>query len=365
MDVSVSAVRVYGSQDQYGEQPRTGIPDEPLVLADFPVPGHVTAVYLGEIPQWLVEAYRVRKAGGILTLLKAFGGEHRDEETDEVLQRLVASEETRLHCEDWNWYVTLELKKKTCVEDCALAGSKYFWMHPRESLELQEESERSARVHFNRVARSLSFVIGPAFFANVVVEGAFFSAPGRRAFAWPHFRAAGTAQITRPAGALDVERIGLALRDLRELSAEAASCPDTATRWYLAALQETDAWKQFVWCFLALEVLTNKLSARFRTAILGRLDLRSAQGDEPMGLGAEVSTLVPHAERLTLTERFTIMALSLSPDSAGEDLATFKKAKRARDELLHGGWPDPVALPLPAVQQLLAKYLRAASQGRH
>jgi len=88
MDVSVSTIRVYGSQDQYGEQPRTGILDEPFVLADFPAPGHVIAVYLGEIPQWLVEAYRVRRAGGILALLKGFGGEHRDEKTDEVLQRL-------------------------------------------------------------------------------------------------------------------------------------------------------------------------------------------------------------------------------------------------------------------------------------
>lgn len=63
------------------------------------------------------------------------------------------------------------------------------------------------------------------------------------------------------------------------------------------------------------------------------------------------------ADKYRLTDKFLVIAASLSPDTADSDAAEFARVKKVRDEFLHGQDIEP-PFPTAAIQALAKAYLR-------
>ena len=100
-----------------------------------------------------------------------------------------------------------------------------------------------------------------------------------------------------------------------------------------------DNLRAFLPAWAALEIFTHKTFRRYR----------------------------PSKEQRPLLARFTVVAERLSVATAPADVATFKKAKGARDALFHGNEVAEAALPVEDVRRLFWKYVRlhvSEQQGR-
>ena len=64
-------------------------------------------------------------------------------------------------------------------------------------------------------------------------------------------------------------------------------------------------------------------------------------------------------DKYRLTDKFSLLASTISAESAKEDITSFKGFKKVRDELLHGVEIETSRLPLVSIQSLLRRYLFA------
>jgi hypothetical protein len=69
-------------------------------------------------------------------------------------------------------------------------------------------------------------------------------------------------------------------------------------------------------------------------------------------------------DKYHLTDKFTLIASLLCPESTDEDVGIFKRVKGDRDKLAHGQDVYEASLPVQAVQEFVRRYLRPGGSGR-
>lgn len=108
MLVDMHSARVYGSKSRYGDTPRSDPLGGPLLVEDFPSEGRRATFVLGEVPEAVKTASRVRRTLARMAA-RAFGGHQEGEDKQAIAERLFASDEMAFPTESWNWYVTVEI----------------------------------------------------------------------------------------------------------------------------------------------------------------------------------------------------------------------------------------------------------------
>lgn len=101
-----------------------------------------------------------------------------------------------------------------------------------------------------------------------------------------------------------------------------------------------DPLRSFIWAWAALEVFTNKTFGIYLERVQ---DVRK--------------------DKYSLGDKFSVIAVHVSRESACADLNAFENAKRLRNKFYHGEPVDESSLPAECVRELACRYLRLHLEG--
>jgi hypothetical protein len=353
MKVVASVARVYGSQDFFGTEPRMRITGTPIELRDFPLVGDVARVHLGPPPNEVLEACRRSRAIAIAGM-EGFFGIAPPGDPAERTRELLNQPDFEPTGVEANFYVSIVVERPIEVDDAHIKDNEFVWLDPPELLRLERQVEAEMPPVLDRFSICVASVLGWGFLAFMVVRDYLVvGAEGRKAFGAPQPTLGGAAvQLQRPIEALDVMR-------LRELltAATRRPTPDWLTdvaRWVHAAAIEPDHVKRFLWSFLALEVLCNRLGEGLYAATVDRLRVDTAT----LPRAARDVLVRPWKELQSLRARFLVLSLALSPATLDDDLSEFQTAKKSRDDLAHGRYIEGEPLPTHRVEALLNRFVQ-------
>jgi len=358
VQVRVAVVRIFGTNDQYGDEPQTRPPGLPIVFEGFPESGASVQVEMGPVPSEIVEAERMRHAIG-RTMLEALVGGERNPPTgpERVRQSFEEITEAAL-LGDYNWYTTLVLERTLSLTE--RPGVELDFFLPEKFWELEREAPVAAPA-LDVVTSIVSTIVDPGIFDNLVLDDRIhLFAEGKRPSGIPVFGGGGSATVTR--GGSAPEMLGRRIDLLKTVDPSQLATQEWLNRvahWRVQSLRERDPWKKFLWSFLALEILTNKLFDARRDDLLGQLRLLDAGGAVVPGT-PPLEELAWARERAPLRSRFALVASDLFPDSARDDVREFASANGARGRLAHGAIRNPDELPIGGTQTLLDKYFTGA-----
>lgn len=357
MDLTVSVVRVFGTRDQYGTEPRLRPPGAPLAYAGFPSPEWNASIDFGPVPAEVIEAERGRKAIGREMLRGLFGA--ADAPAGAPAQRVAAAYDEIDPAQlfgDFDWYVTLAVSRTRDVASGSLGPGDFAFT--RDAFELESEALHVGKQALDLLCAVASAIVDPRLFSTLVRDDrVLLYAEGRRPAGVPVLTPGGFDPRVI-AGDESLSRLRQRLSVLGAVDFGAATGEAWLTgisHWRVQVLTETDPWKRFLWSAVGLEILTHKLYSRFREQIDQRLRLEGSEG-----LALPIPEVVWPDERAPLTTRFAYVAMALFPQSAASDTVQFRTVKQARDRLAHGSLREEEELPLSGAVELFGRYLEGA-----
>lgn len=352
--VTISVCRMYGSKSHYGDTPLTSPLADPIVLDAFPQPECRAIVALGAPLDWVIQGLRIRRAIGIVAL-NAYNGAATPDERDAVIDAQLAQENWgAISSEDFNWYITFVLQYTVSVSSDDIERRRHFWLKTTKSMELNQKYRTDASKYLNVLEAYGSTVIEPLFFANLVVRDVpLFTAPTREPFGVPEWTAHAPS-ISRRGGPSNLDGVADRFTEMASVPFKRHDWLTSASYWYCMATTENDPWKKFLWSFLALEIIVNKLFPKLFEEVTRKL----RDTGIPFENTGFLSTLFRDRGSVPLETKFGLVALKLSPTTVDEDLSEFSRAKKARNGMAHGQLRNDDELPLNSIRQLLEKYLK-------
>lgn len=112
--------------------------------------------------------------------------------------------------------------------------------------------------------------------------------------------------------------------------------------------QNSDKLAAFLAAWSAFEIFVGKIFPSQETQFFSSLE---SSHEEFVSRLREVMN-----DKYRLTDKFALLASTVSAETAKEDIKAFKSFKKVRDELLHGGDIETSRLPLASIQSLLRRY---------
>jgi hypothetical protein len=211
------------------------------------------------------------------------------------------------------------------------------------------------------VTAIVSTIVDPGVFDNLVIDDrVHLFLDGKRPSGIPVFEGGGSASVSRGGAAADL--LGRRIELLSVITPSQLAAQEWLNRvahWRVQSPRERDPWKKFLWLFVALEILTNKLFEDRRDGVLRHLQLVDADGAVVAGT-PPLEEIAWAPQRAPLRSRFALVASDLFPESARDDLHQFASANEARGRLAHGAVRNPDELPIASTQDLLDKYFGGA-----
>jgi hypothetical protein len=117
--------------------------------------------------------------------------------------------------------------------------------------------------------------------------------------------------------------------------------------------QHQNRFRAFVASWTAMELLVNKLFPDYERGLFGQLT--DTESEAERSYFARISEVM--RDKYRLLDKFALVALSLSPDTADGDLQCMKQIVEIRNDLVHKHSVRDEQLPLESLQQLLRKYM--------
>jgi len=362
--IKLKSVRIYGSKDYYGSEPRTTAEDQPILLDNYPKKGYRVELWLGDISKDILKAYRVKRGIGRMMIERLAGLKVKDQnEINKLIESYMKEQGSEFKVEKWNWYISLIIEQIVEIDDKFINDNKYLWLESKKLIDLEKAFYESTQIYHDRLATFVLCFIEPAFFSEICLEGVFFDAEGKISFGFPKFTASAEVHVSKNMDSLRLIEFEEGLKAFSKVSDGSHKFIDKARHWYLSSLRESDPWKRFIFNFYALEILVHKLSSKYYNSVCHSFKLKSVKKSKEDKTTKVISELVPKKERLDLVSKFAIMALRLSPNTAWNDLESFKTIKKARDNLSHGNIRNAEELPNQILFSLLKKYFDISVKG--
>jgi hypothetical protein len=117
--------------------------------------------------------------------------------------------------------------------------------------------------------------------------------------------------------------------------------------------QHQDRFRAFVASWTAMELLINKLFPNYERTLYAQL--ADTESEANRSFFARIREVMK--DKYRLLDKFSLVALSLSPDTADGDLQSLKQIVEIRNDLIHKQSVRDEQLPVEALQQLLRKYM--------
>ena len=345
MKITQKAVRVYESRAYVATSPDQELPNAPITLEPITLDSGgtpVRSVYLGEIPQWILDARQIRQALGYL-FLNWFRGISITLDSDSAIADALTQIQPMPH--DDAWYVTVVVAQDFDVPDETINDNQYVWFVD-DTFGRADSFQMVASPYIDRLALLASTVMtSDAIGKIIILDHVYFTAPGKKAFGLPV--GDGRLTVSKPLSALNIAGLENRLRCGSTLTQDAISWLAIVTPWWLARIQEADPWKAFIQLFTGLELLHNRLAKRYydhamKCDRVRMSDLATRKGT-PI-LAALLYNNDPNKDPMKLRSRrdlfwrgeFAVTALALFPQVADADFAAVARIKDLRDNVAHG-----------------------------
>lgn len=361
MEADLLFVRVYGSNSQYGETPRQTLADKPLIMKNFPKRDDKVLIYLGEPLECIFKANKLRFAQGFYAHQLRTDSKPEGLGIDEAIDNLINAKYDFPKATDYNWYVTIILKKKIDIPDEYIIDervSRYLWVRPPYLNELRPNFEAYSSDHIDKLALFLSAKMEPQFFENIVINNLFLVKKGKESLGLPKY----------PDMSIDVNLIlkpeDLNINDLEE-DLKLIILDKSITGWLkdifhlrLFAIQEKDELKKFIWNFTFLESLINKLFKISYQDITNQMFLQLDSGTKSLNFDEIIGCNIDGLEKMDLKGKFVIVSLKLFPDELDSKLKKFTEIKKIRNDLAHGRIRNPETLPNNDLELIVKEMLK-------
>ena len=349
MDFKVAVVRVFGSRSHYGTEPRESATGSPTSLKDFPHPPWQTTVTLGPPVDWVLEAQRMSLVMVRTTLDGRFGRANGGSEPRAIDVELDDSA-IGPHAEEWNWWVTIACERDRSVPDDEWTQRPFLWLEWAKAKKIAAHAQAEAGHGIDHVAAIIASGATNAMHSGPVLDRVIFRARSRRPFILPTIGVVGATLSVGSPTAFDARPLGPLFQNARVSHNRLRS----AAYWWARASEEADEQKRFLFGFLVLEILANKLAPIADAAVSPVLT--AADGvvvDAPDGVVLPV-------KRVPLAVKFQLMAAYLGRNDEAEDTAGFMRLKKARDAFAHGEALLTKELPHREAARLMNKYMTLA-----
>jgi hypothetical protein len=352
MDGEVHVVRIYWSEVPYGQDLREAPMSDPLEVADFPRKGDTCRIWFGPIADEIRQGVRIWMAMGNMYLnMRARGGEAGDAAVEEQLEKVEGYDNRP-------WYVTVTLNRPVQLDAADLTGQRYWWLLPGDELERVEDSLRTdAPAAFDFALSAMAPLLPAQMFAGREISAATFTtAPGRGPIFAPKVNMTMRGAAHRSMTSFPLDALRARLDDLQRRRTDWQSL-EHAAHWYEAMRgEQDDPLRRYLWGFVALEVMTNLLYDRLYDPAVATVTLTAADGNTPPRSVVR-EALVQPKRQLGLTKRFAVVASYISPASAKNDIAVFRRVYKARNEIAHGEKQlTALTFPSMAMEELLGRY---------
>lgn len=344
------AIRIYSGRDRWGETEDWPDEFEPLRFEGFLGRGDLS-LYFGRVPSLVRGQLDERDAFLSAVLQVGFGLAEKSAE------EIISTFESERRYEE-PWYVTLVFDQPTALPEVSASEESdtgriwWDWVAAEPAFDRFAEEARqvldAATVH-------LGSLITPGCLdrridqKNLIV----ILREGKKLSTIPKITGSANASLVKAVSNFPTDAIQERFGRLGASVWSDHRWLDRPIQWYSLSLLAEDRRREFQTVWLALEILVNKAARRYRSEILEGLKVGDADGDT-------VVELLSSEERSSLVQRFAVMALKLSPETADEDLAEFRLAKKGRDAITHGVHDDPDQLPIAEARILCRRYIDLA-----
>lgn len=359
--VPARVVRIYGTDDQFGEEPRTAPQEKPISLADFPQKGDQASVWLGEVPPEVASVERRRAAIGAAQLRQLGVSGLRDRPLSDLVEEI---EDERpavrpaLQFDQYSWYLTLAVDTHTSLPPDGLRDAEPLWLDQGLGVDAAIKLVRRLDDVFEAMASTIALRIGGAVLEKRVIDDhVHFLRDEGSALSLPEFSGGGKLSIRRPIESLQLDELANDLRRIASSGIRGLQWFTRAAHWHATAQETRDTWQKFEFAVFTLEVLVNKLEPLLREEVRSSLAFQQ-ESESAETKGAAVMNLLWSPERQPLLAKFAAVALCLAPDTSEEDVARFAEIVKRRGELAHGQIKNAGELPSSGATNLATKYLR-------
>jgi hypothetical protein len=354
-NATLRAIRIYASESRWGKDLRWVPDNQPFEVRNFPKPGCVATVFLGEVPAVIREQIHQRKAlANAMAAMFIGEGDTLDQAVEAELETVPIPA-----YDDHDWYVVLMFDRPAYVPEGPTSNPERAWWDYQGAESIDNAFRNEAKQVLDVLTAHASGVIGQEFFEIRVTESdlVVVLSEDRPLTFIPKFTGTASASITKGIENFPAHDLGVRIRSLTTRSWNEHAWLRRAVEWYVVSLSTTNRWRLFQASWLALEMLTHKLAAKYKDEVLNQLafPLHTSPSEA-------IQELAWSKERAPLTAKFAVVALTLAPEDAIKDLQDFKVVKDARDALSHGSISDPDELPIAQLQQLVRKYIDVALQ---
>lgn len=370
MKVTLMYVKVFGLEDQYGNEPRTPLLDLPITIEDYPKKDDIAEIYLGTIPDFVLQAYQTRRAIGKYELsFLAPNPEFIGKTPDEIIELILSENPSFFNVEKWKWYITFIIRRGFVVDsDSNLLRRKYFWLNPFVAKDMESSFTNEVSAYIRYMELYLG-VVDSALIKKTVLESVFFFADNRVPFGFSKTSGSLHGVVIHAQENFPLAQLQNNLKTMKEFVKQYEHLK-SAMHWYIEAHKETDAWKRYFWLFQSLEIFMAKLSILFFHIIKeNRKILLNLAVDTDNGIRKDdLDTLTD--SNLTLKGfrclppriKFLVVSLQLCPETVEEDMKIFKKVKQIRDQMAHGDLDleeETIHSNQRELDMLMKKYLSA------
>lgn len=337
----LQVMRIYGSASYYGDNPRDSAWDAPREVQQSAHGGRSVHVQLGAPVEWAFAAARRGRAYSQAMLEGMFGARGKDGVLERRMDELLAVPDLFARSDEHNWYVSVWAERREMVP--ADRARDYFGLPDPFAT---DDIERAATKDLlDRAAGAICLALHVEPLVVVMSDRLIVSGPGIAPYMVPR-PIVGSASVSLgrmrvPKELLDRTLAGFP-RSARRL--------DKSIRWYVAAIEEGDPIKRFLWAFLALEILIQSSAPPKRGQALANIRARSQ-----IGL-AEALFHTKSDQQLAV--RFAYLAYALFPDDADDDCRAFESLVGTRNSWSHGRGNLSEQPPGDEVMRLFGKYAR-------
>jgi hypothetical protein len=118
---------------------------------------------------------------------------------------------------------------------------------------------------------------------------------------------------------------------------------------------EQDSLRSFLAAWSAFEIFVNKVFGTYEHRFF-KSTLEEGRPEVQKQYLERIREVMK--DKYRLADKFVVVSVHLSHDTADEDLKTVRQVKKVRDKLSHGESVDEATLPVKAIRHLVSKYLR-------
>lgn len=344
------AIRIYSGRDRWGELEDWPDEPEPLRFEGFMGRGDLSLCF-GRVPSVIQEQLAERDAFLAAVLQVGFGLAKKGAE------EIISTFESERRYEE-PWYVTLVFDQPAMLpEGSASEGAdtgRVWWDWVAAEPTFGRFTDEARQV-LDAATVHLGSLITPGCLERRVDQKDLIVIlrEGKKLSTIPKIAGSADLTVIKAVSNFPADAIRKRFGKLRESVWSDHRWLDRPIQWYSLSLLAEDRRREFQTTWLALEILVNKAARKYRSEILEGLRVGAVEGDT-------VAELLSSEERSSLVQRFAVMALKLSPETADEDLAEFRLAKKGRDAVTHGEHDEPDQLPIGEARALCRKYVDLA-----